>query len=139
MRNMLLDIELWPQPISTIPIHYNSKATMSWAYNKIYNRKSRHMSLWHEYVRELISNGIMIIVFVRSYKNLADLLVKGLPRDAIKSISSGMGLKLFNHKTPIMGIQFWLNKIYTQSLMDNSKLLLCFKKAVKLYKLLKLH
>ena len=48
LRNMLYDIELWPQPMSTISIYCDRQKTMSKAYSKIYNGKSRHISLRHE-------------------------------------------------------------------------------------------
>jgi hypothetical protein len=51
LRNLLYDVELWPQPMSAISIYCDSQATMSNAYSKIYNGKSRHISLRHEYVR----------------------------------------------------------------------------------------
>nr|GEY17457.1 zinc finger, CCHC-type [Tanacetum cinerariifolium] len=35
--NMLLDIELWPQPVPTISLHCDSQSTLSRAYNKVYN------------------------------------------------------------------------------------------------------
>nr|GEW69146.1 hypothetical protein [Tanacetum cinerariifolium] len=34
LRNMLLDIELWPQPMSAISLHCDSQSTLSRAYNK---------------------------------------------------------------------------------------------------------
>ena len=51
LRNLLLDIELWPQPMSAISLHCDSEATMSRTFSKIYNGKSRHIALRHEYVR----------------------------------------------------------------------------------------
>jgi len=60
--NMLLDINLWPQPMSAIFLHCDSEVTMSRAYSKVYNGKSRHISLRHEYVRQLILDGIITIV-----------------------------------------------------------------------------
>jgi hypothetical protein len=39
LRNMLLDIELWPQPIPAISVHYNSETTMARAYSKVHNGK----------------------------------------------------------------------------------------------------
>ena len=45
LRNMLFDIKLWPQPMSTISLYYDSEATMSRAYSNIYNSKSRHISI----------------------------------------------------------------------------------------------
>ena len=37
LRNMLLDIELWPQPILAISVYCNSEVTSSKAYNKMFN------------------------------------------------------------------------------------------------------
>ena len=78
-----------------ISLHCDSEATMSRAFSKIYNEKSRHIALRHEYVRQLISDGIITVVYIRSCSNLADPLTKGLSRDMIKSTSSAMGLGLF--------------------------------------------
>jgi hypothetical protein len=36
---MLLDIKLWSQPMLVISLYYNNEATMSRAYNNIYNGK----------------------------------------------------------------------------------------------------
>lgn len=85
--------ELWPQPMPAISLHCDSEATMSRAYNKVYNGKSRHISLRHEYVQELILDGVISIVYVRSSKNLADPLTKGLNRDTIRTTTIEMGLK----------------------------------------------
>jgi hypothetical protein len=88
-----------------ISLHCDSETTMSRAYSKVYNGKSRHISLRHEYVKQLIINGIITIVYVWSSKNLADPFTKGLSRDLVKSTSSGMGLKPFFKKSPVLGTQ----------------------------------
>ena len=95
LRNLLFDIQLWPQPMPSISLYCDSEATLSRAYNKVYNGKSRHISLRHEYVRQLITDGVINVVYVRTNKNLADPLTKGLARDLVKDTSSGMGLKPF--------------------------------------------
>lgn len=91
---MLIEIELWLQPILVISLPYDSEAIISRAYNIVYNGKSRHISLRYEYVRELISNGIITISYVKSAKNLANPLIKPLPRDRIKMTTNGMVFKL---------------------------------------------
>ena len=68
---------------------------LSRAYNKLYNEKFRHISLRHEYLKQLVTYGVINVVYVRTNKNLADSLTKGLARDLVKDISSGMGLKPF--------------------------------------------
>lgn len=57
------------------------------------------IALRHEYIRQLISDGISTVVYVRSSKNLADPLTKGHSRDMIKSTTSAMGLKYFRFVT----------------------------------------
>ncbi|GLT95567.1 hypothetical protein SLE2022_132430 [Rubroshorea leprosula] len=96
LRNLLLDIKLWPQPMPAISLHCDSEATMSRAYSNIYNGKSRHISLRHTYIRELITSGVITIIYVRSTDNLADPLTKALPRDVVEKMSLGMGLKYLN-------------------------------------------
>ena len=43
-------------------------------------------------IRELIMNGVVSIVFVKSQQNLADHLTKGLARDLVLKSATGMGL-----------------------------------------------
>jgi hypothetical protein len=91
---MLFDIKLWPQPMSTIFLYCDNEATISRAYSNIYNAKSRHISIRHGYIRELITNGVIIIIYVKFVNNLADSLMKGLSRDMVWKTTNRMGLKL---------------------------------------------
>uniref|UniRef100_A0A2N9IZW8 Reverse transcriptase Ty1/copia-type domain-containing protein n=1 Tax=Fagus sylvatica TaxID=28930 RepID=A0A2N9IZW8_FAGSY len=109
LRNMLYDIELWPQLISAISIYCDSQATMSKAYSKIYNGKSRHISLRHEYVRQLLEDGVISIVYVKSSGNLADPFTKSLSRDMVKVVivkSSRLDL------TDFASLEFLPNPVY---------------------------
>ena len=60
LRNLLLDIELWPKPMSTIFLRYDSQATVSRAFSNIYNGKSRHIGLRHEYIRQLVKLVVLL-------------------------------------------------------------------------------
>ncbi|GJX53813.1 hypothetical protein Tco_0282182 [Tanacetum coccineum] len=68
-------------------------ATLAKAYSQMYNGKSRHLGVMHSMIRELITNGVISIEFVRSQQNLVDHLTKGLARDLVIKSSKGMGLK----------------------------------------------
>jgi hypothetical protein len=83
LRNILFDIKLWPQLMSVISLYCDSETTMSRAYSIIYNGKSRYISIQHGYIRELISNRAITIVYVKSVNNLANPLTKGLSRDMV--------------------------------------------------------
>ena len=100
LKDLLYEIPLWPKPMSPISIHCDSESTIARAYSHVYNGKSRHIGLRHSYVRQLISDGIITVDYVRSSQNLADPLTKGLTRDLIYKTSKGMGLKpiLTNHQ-----------------------------------------
>nr|GEV64910.1 zinc finger, CCHC-type [Tanacetum cinerariifolium] len=66
LRNLILEISLWSKPISPIFICCDSAATLPKAYNQMYNEKSRHLGVRHSMIRELITNGVISIEFVRS-------------------------------------------------------------------------
>ncbi|GKB44399.1 ribonuclease H-like domain-containing protein [Tanacetum coccineum] len=69
-------------------------ATSAKAYSQMYNGKSKHLGVRHSMIRELITNGVVSIEFVRSQQNLVDHLMKGLARDLIIKSAEGMGLNL---------------------------------------------
>ena len=79
-----------------ISILYDSEVTMSVAHNKVYNGKSRHIILRHTYIRELVTNGTMTIIYIKSSKNLIDPLTKPLARNVIQQTHDEMGLKPTN-------------------------------------------
>lgn len=93
LRDLLINIPLWPKPMPPISIHCDSQATLSRAYNNVYNGKSRHIGMRHTQVNQLINDGVITVSYLRSSKNLADPFTKGLPRKLIESTSKGMGLK----------------------------------------------
>ena len=93
LRNFLIEIPIWPKPMPHISIHCNSEATLSKAYSQIYNGNSKHISVRHSYVRQLLTDGVITIDFVKSCQNLTDPLTKGLARDIVLKTSKGMGLK----------------------------------------------
>ncbi|GKE81937.1 hypothetical protein Tco_1551937 [Tanacetum coccineum] len=76
-----------------ISIRCDSAATLAKAYSQMYNGKSRHLGVRHSMIRELITNRVISIEFVRSQQNLVDHLTKGLARDLVIKSAEGMGLK----------------------------------------------
>ena len=72
LRDLMMEIPFIVNSMSTILIHCDSLATLARAYSGVYNGKSRHISIKHEYVRRLIQDGIISISFVRSSGNLTD-------------------------------------------------------------------
>ena len=93
IRDLLMDISLWDIPMPSIPMYCDSEATLSKVYNAVYNGKSRHVGLRHNFVRQLIESGTIKVVYVKTSRNLADPFTKPLTRDLVTSIARVMGLK----------------------------------------------
>ncbi|GKF73761.1 hypothetical protein Tco_0220093, partial [Tanacetum coccineum] len=83
LKNLLLKIPLWVKPIEPISIRCNSAATLVKAYSQMYNGKSRHLGVRHSMIRELVTNGVVSIEFMRSQQNLVDHLTNALARDLV--------------------------------------------------------
>ena len=93
LRNLIHEIPLWPKPISPIAIFCDSQSTLAKAYSQVYNGKSRHLGVRHSSIRELITHGVISVVFVRTHNNLVDHLTKSLAKEFVYKTSRGMGLK----------------------------------------------
>ncbi|GKC80541.1 zinc finger, CCHC-type containing protein, partial [Tanacetum coccineum] len=66
LKNLLLEILLWVKPIAPVSIRCDSAGTLAKAYRQMSNRKSRHLGVRHSMIREMITNGVVSIEFVRS-------------------------------------------------------------------------
>ncbi|GJV46970.1 zinc finger, CCHC-type containing protein [Tanacetum coccineum] len=78
-----------------ISIRCNSDATSAKVYSQMYNGKSRHMGVKHSMIRELITNGVVSIEFVRNCTtlgrivgNLVQLRVQFIPDNGARVYSS---------------------------------------------------
>ncbi|GJS15701.1 zinc finger, CCHC-type containing protein [Tanacetum coccineum] len=102
LRNLIHEIPIWPKLIAPISIRCDSAPTMAKAYSQIYNGKSRHLSVRHSMIKELIMNYVISIEFVQSQKNLADHLTKGLARDLVNKCKTKrityVNMKFFRFK-----------------------------------------
>ncbi|GKA00826.1 hypothetical protein Tco_0673491 [Tanacetum coccineum] len=66
LENLLLNIPLWSKLITPISTSCNSDVTLAKTYSQLYNGRSRHLGVRHSMIRELITNGVVSIEFVRS-------------------------------------------------------------------------
>ena len=78
LHQFLEDIPIWPKPMPAICMHCDSQFAIGRAQNDMYNGKSRHIRRRHNTVRQLLSNGIISIDYIKSKDNLANPLTKGV-------------------------------------------------------------
>ncbi|KAL6311651.1 hypothetical protein AAG906_025668 [Vitis piasezkii] len=58
LRDLMMDIPFTTNNVSTVSIHCDNQATLARAYSGVYNGKSRHISIRHEYVKLKAFNEI---------------------------------------------------------------------------------
>ena len=91
--HFLEDMPMWMKTVPSIYIHCDSKSAIGRARSHMYNSKSQHIRRRHNTVRQLLSNGIISIDFIKSKENIADPLTKCLSREQVNCLSKEMGLK----------------------------------------------
>lgn len=89
----MADIPFWGRPVPPVSLHCDSQSAIDTAKNSVYNGQKRHIHVRHESVRSLIMSGILALEYVRSERNIADPLTKGLCRRLVLDASKEMGLK----------------------------------------------
>ena len=59
----------------------------------MYNGKSRHIRRRNNTIKQLLSNGVISLDYVKSKENIVNPLTKGLNRELVETSLKGMGLK----------------------------------------------
>ena len=93
LKGLLIDIPLWGKQSTPISLYCDSQSAIEVEHNNVYNRKKRHIRIRHGAIKQLLKHGVISLEYLRSEKNLADPLTKGLPRRVVLESSRGMGLK----------------------------------------------
>ena len=93
LRDLLYEIPLWEKPILPILIHCDSTAAIGRVKNRYYNGKFKLIKRKHSTVQSYLSSGIIIVDYIKSNNNHADLFTKTLAKDRVWNTSRGMGLK----------------------------------------------
>jgi len=81
-------------PTPSIVLQCDNRAAILVATNMDFNEKRRHSRLRHKVVKERLENEVISLDFLKSEKNLADPVRKGLCGKMIFDTSRGMVLRL---------------------------------------------
>jgi hypothetical protein len=63
-------------------IYEDNQACALWCVNPIQHSRQKHIDISHHAIREWVANGEIVVKYVSTRDQLADLLTKSLPRDA---------------------------------------------------------
>ena len=82
-----------PRPILSISVQADLRSTMEILKKENANKKmNKHIQIRLKFVQHLLGK-VVLLDFVKSEKNIADLLTKGLSRSVVLESSREMGVK----------------------------------------------
>ena len=92
LKDLLSKFSIIPKLIISISVHTNSRSTIEILKQDNANKKmNRHIQIRLKSVQRLLGK-VVLLDFVKSEKNIADPLTKGLSRSVVLESSREMGL-----------------------------------------------
>jgi len=92
LKNLLSKFSIMPKPILSISVHTDSRATIEILKKDNTNKKmNRHIQIRLKSIQRLLGK-VALLDFVKSKKNIVDLLTKGFSRSMVQESSREIGL-----------------------------------------------
>ncbi|KXJ30258.1 hypothetical protein RP20_CCG004585 [Aedes albopictus] len=91
MRRLLADLGV---VIKESVVYYeDNQSCMRVAEEPRDSRRMKHVDIKFNFIRELVQRGDMVIKYIPSERQLADVMTKGLPAVAFKRLLEAIGIK----------------------------------------------
>ena len=73
-------------------LHSDSHSAIFLAKNSAFHSKSKHIQTKYHFIRYLVENKLVILENICGFKNLADMLTKGVTIEKLKLCATSVGL-----------------------------------------------
>ena len=73
-------------------LHNDSQSAIFLAKNLVFHSKSKHIQTKHHFIRYLVEDKLIILKKICGFKNLADMLTKGVTIENLKLCAALIGL-----------------------------------------------
>ena len=80
---------------SATTIFTDNQSALAIARNPMFHAHTKHIEVHYHYVRERLSEGDIIMTYVPTQDNPADLFTKALPREKFEAFRKALGLLPF--------------------------------------------
>ena len=81
--------------LKAIPICGDNQGSIFMASNPITERRSKHIDIRYHYIRKVIEDGIVTVLFIEGSDNPADLFTKNLGHVKFKKFRKALGLEIY--------------------------------------------
>nr|GEV34313.1 hypothetical protein [Tanacetum cinerariifolium] len=92
MRSQLSDYGLG---FNKIPMYYDNKSAIALCCNNVQHSRSKHIDIRYHIIKEQVENGVIVLYFVNTEYQLADLFTKALGRERIDFLINKLGMRSF--------------------------------------------
>lgn len=89
-RSLFDELEI-PQPKTSI-LFSDNQAAMSISHHPEFHARTKHIDIAHHFLRDLVEEGTIEIIYIQTRENLADVFTKGLPRPLHEDLTTGIGV-----------------------------------------------
>ncbi|KAK2398761.1 putative mitochondrial protein [Trifolium repens] len=77
----------------SLQLHCDNKSAIAMAKNPVFHSRTRHINIKHHFIRSVIEEGDVQLIFCSSQEQLADIFTKALPRGRFQQLREAMGVK----------------------------------------------
>ncbi|CAJ2638092.1 unnamed protein product [Trifolium pratense] len=91
LRRILEDIG--EKQDGSLQLHCDNKSAIAMAKNPVFHSRTRHINIKHHFIRSVIEEGDVQLIFCSSQEQLADIFTKALPRGRFQQLREAMGVK----------------------------------------------
>ncbi|GKC82918.1 hypothetical protein Tco_1138635 [Tanacetum coccineum] len=96
MRSQLKDYGF---KFNKIPLYCDNKSVIALCCNNVQHSRSKHIDIRHHFIREQVENRVVELYFVEMNYQLADILIKALPRERFEFLLPRLGMKSMTPET----------------------------------------
>jgi transposase InsO family protein len=89
-RSLLTEVGL-PLP-STSTIFSDNQAAVSIAHHPEHHARTKHINIAHHFLRDLVQDGVLNLVYIKTEDNLADIFTKPLPKKVHQDLTYEIGI-----------------------------------------------
>ncbi|MCO5583838.1 hypothetical protein L7F22_037753 [Adiantum nelumboides] len=93
LRRLMTDLGVGQDTANTI--YTDNQSALAIVRNPVFHARTKRIEVHYHYVRERLSTGEIILAYVPTQDNLADLFTKALSREKLEAFHKVLGLLPF--------------------------------------------